>query len=1115
MKCPKCQFENSEGSKFCNECGVKLETACPKCGIGNQPGSKFCNQCGHQFFLPAQPTPKELSFDEKLIKIQKYLPGSVTEKILAQRGKIEGERKRVTVMFTDMKNFTPFVEKIGPEEAYSTMDQVFEILIQKVYEYEGTVNKMTGDGIMALFGAPIALEDHAQRACYAALAIQEALIDYAEKVKRKFGVDFKMRIGLNSGLVLIGAVGNDLRMEYTTIGDTTTLASRMESIAKPGTILVSKATYKLVKEYFRFSPLGFVVVKGKEDPQEAFELLGAGEVATRIGASVAKGLTRFVGRRNSMAAFMEAYELAQSGSGQVIDVVGEAGVGKSRLLLEFRSRLPQGESTFLEGRCLHYGSSMAYLPILDILRSYLKIDEGEREQLIRQKIEEKVLHLDEKLRGVLVPLYELLSLKIEDPVYSQLDPEEKKQRTFEALRDLIVRLSLEKTLILAVEDLHWIDRISERFIDYLIGWLPKARILLILLHRPEYNHPWGNKSYCSKIGVNQLSIESSSELVHAILEDREAAPEIRELILSKAGGNPLFVEELTRSLLENGSIHRVDGRFVLSRNPSEIQVPETIQGVIAARFDRVEENLKGIMRMASVIGREFAYRILQTISGMAEELKSHLANLQGLEFIYEKSLFPELEYIFKHALTQEVVYSSLLLKRRREIHGKIAEAIESVYPDRLEEFYEALAYHYGRSNNGEKAVDYLHRAMQRATALTAMEEAKAYFDEAMRLLDGLPETTDNQRRRIALLVDNQGYIFMQLLKMPEFHNLLERYHSTAVGLGDSWLLGNFLGCVGYCQWLFGHIDEAVETLNRAVETLEGSGYVVEAGYCYQWLQWCHMIKGNYDQAIVLKEEVLRRVDKRSQLWTYVNSLTVSNYVYIWLGRWDQMLEEGQRAIEAAEEFSNSSMVGFAALPTCQGCSYMGDHHRALEYGELAVQRASTVALRIWAQGTLAYAQARSGEPRKAAETMAAIVPLVRASRFVWTEVLLTAALGEAYWLAGEYEKASQYLQEGLKVSEQCGVKIFIARDHRLLGEVALKTKVIEAEGHFKKSIDVSQEIKAENELALAYAGYGRFLQQQGRIVEAREYLTLALQIFERLGTMNEPDKVRQELAKLP
>ena len=615
--------------------------------------------------------------------------------------------------------------------------------------------------------------------------------------------------------------------------------------------------------------------------------------------------------------------------------------------------------------------------------------------------------------------------------------------------------------------------------------------------------------------MNQLSIESSGELMRAILENMEVDPELQELILSRAGGNPLFVEELTRSLLENGSIHRVDGQYVLSRNPSKIQVPDTIQGVIAARFDRVEENLKAIMRMASVIGREFAYRILHAISGMAEDLKSHLVNLQGLEFIYEKSLFPELEYIFKHALTQEVVYSSLLLKRRKEIHGKIAEAIESVYPDRLEEFYEALAYHYGRSDNGEKAVDYLYRAMQRASALTAMEEAKAYFDEAMRLLDSLPETTANQRRRIALLVDNQGYIFMQLLKMPEFFNLLERYHSTAVGLGDTWLLGNFFGCVGYCQWLFGHIDEAVETLNRAVETLETSGYFAEAGYCYQWLQWCHMIKGNYDQAIALKEEVLRRVDKRSQLWTYVYSLTVSNYVYIWLGRWDQMLEEGRRAIDAAEEFSNSSMVGFAALPTCQGCSYMGDHHRALEYGELAVQRASTVALRVWAQGTLAYAQARSGEPRKAAETMAFIVPLVRASRFVWTEVLLTAALGEAYWLAGEYEKARQYLQEGLKVSEHCGVKIFIARDHRLLGEVALKTGVIEAEGHFKKSIDVCREIKAENELALAYAGYGRLLQQQGRIVEAREYLRLALQIFERLGTLIEPDKVRQELAKLP
>jgi predicted ATPase len=451
-----------------------------------------------------------------------------------------------------------------------------------------------------------------------------------------------------------------------------------------------------------------------------------------------------------------------------------------------------------------------------------------------------------------------LSLKIEDPAYLQLDPEEKRQRTFEALRDFFVRLSLERPLVLVVEDLHWIDRLTEQFIDYLTGWLPNARILLILLHRPEYTHQWGSKSYCVRIGVNQLSTQSSAELVRAILEEREIAPELRELILSRAGGNPLFVEELTHSLLENGFIHRQDDCYVLSRKPSEIQVPETIQGVIAARIDRVEENLKGIMQVASVIGKEFAFWILQVISGMAEDLKAHLINLQGLEFIYEKSLFPELEYIFKHALTQEVVYGSLLVRRRKEIHGRIAEAIESLYAERLAEFYDALAYHYGRSDNGEKAVDYLYRAMQRAFTLNAIEQAKNFFDEAMRILDGLPETQLNQRRRVALLVENQGYLFMQLFKMPEFDDLLKRYHSTAVGLGDPLLLGSLLSCVGFCQWWFGKLDDAIATSLNAVEALETSGHAAEVGHCYMRLQWCYMTRGDFEKAIAVKDEVLGR-----------------------------------------------------------------------------------------------------------------------------------------------------------------------------------------------------------------------------------------------------------------
>jgi predicted ATPase len=384
-------------------------------------------------------------------------------------------------------------------------------------------------------------------------------------------------------------------MDYTAIGDTTNLASRLEGIAKPGTVLVSENTHKISRGFFEFKSIGEVSIKGKEDALEAYELMKASDVETRIEAATAKGLTRFLGRKGEIDVLRNVFEKAESGAGQVVGVVGEAGVGKSRLLIECKNVLPESHYIYLEGQCLHYGGSMSYLPILDILRSYFDIKENDREFAIKKKIESKVIRLDERLRSVFPPLHELLSLKVEEESYLQLEPGEKKVRTFEALRDLLFRESENQSLVLAVEDLHWIDKTSEEFLDYLIGWLANARILLILLYRPEYTHQWGSKSYYNKLGVGQLSANTSIELVQAILETDEVLPELREFILGRTGGNPLFVEELTHSLLENGSIQKRNRQYILTRKAAEIQLPETIQGIIAARIDRIEDSLKRVI----------------------------------------------------------------------------------------------------------------------------------------------------------------------------------------------------------------------------------------------------------------------------------------------------------------------------------------------------------------------------------------------------------------------------------------------------------------------------------------------------------------------------------------
>ena len=673
-------------------------------GRQNPTGSKFCNECGGNL-RERKPGP-QVDF----ARPQSYTPKHLAEKILTQRSSIEGERKLVTVMFADVAGFTAMSEKLDPEDVHRIMDGCCRILVDEIHRLEGTVGEFRGDGVMALFGAPIAHEDHAQRACHAALAIQQALVPYGEEIKRNYGIDFRMRIGLNSGTVVVGAIGDDLRMDYTAMGDTTNLAARMETAAEPGSVLVSESTHRLAREFFEFAPLEPLQVKGKQEPVEAFRLLRPTEVDTRIGASVAKGLTRFVGRSREIETLREAFAKVESGEGQVIGLVGEAGVGKSRLLLEFRSLLPRDGYTYLEGQCLHYGGLIPYLPILDILRSFLGVKEGESEQVIRDRLKERIFGLDENLRQIIPPLQELLSLKVEDEVFGKLEPKQKREKTFEALRDLLIRGTQERPLVLAVEDLQWIDKTTEEFLSYMIGWLPRTRILLLLLYRPEYVHQWGSKSYYSMIGVGQLSTGASAELVAAILEGGEVVPELKELILSRAAGNPLFMEELTQSLLQNGSIRRTGDRFVLTRDIASAQVPDTVQGIIAARMDRLEESLKRIMQVAAVIGREFAFRLLETITEMKENLKSGLLNLQGLEFIYEKSLFPDLEYIFRHALVQEVAYNSLLIQRRKEIHEKIGRAIEQLYPERLEEFCEMLAYHYSKSGNPAKAYVYLKKS---------------------------------------------------------------------------------------------------------------------------------------------------------------------------------------------------------------------------------------------------------------------------------------------------------------------------------------------------------------------------------------------------------------------
>ena len=1126
MICPKCQTENPEIKKFCRKCGAKFLRACPNCNSECLPADEFCGECGYSLGEGPRPSQAPITFDKAEPK--SYTPKHLADKILNTRSTLEGERKLVTVMFADVAGFTAISEKLDPEDVHRIMDGCCRILVDEIHHFEGTVGEFRGDGIMALFGAPIAHEDHAQRACYAALAIQKALIPYSEEMKQRYGIDFRMRIGLNSGMVVVGAIGDDLRMDYTAMGDTTNLAARMETAAEPGSVLVSESTHRLAKEFFEFASSEALQVKGKQEPVEAYTLLHPTEVDTRIGASIAKGLTRFVGRRREIETLREAFAKVQSGEGQVIGLVGEAGVGKSRLLLEFRSLLPQDEYSYLEGQCLHYGGSMPYLPLLDILRSFLGIKEGEPEFVIRSRMKERILGLDEKLKDLIPPFQELLSLKVDDEAYSRLEPKEKREKTFEAFRDLLVRSTKDRPLILAVEDLQWIDQTSEQFLDYMIGWLPRTRILLLLLYRPEYVHQWGSKSYYSMIGVGQLSTGTSAELVGAILEGGEVVPELKELILTRAAGNPLFMEELTQSLLQNGSIRRTGDRFVLTRDIASGQVPDTVQGIIAARMDRLEESLKRIMQVAAVIGREFAFRILETITEMKENLKSGLLNLQGLEFIYEKSLFPDLEYIFRHALVQEVAYNSLLIQRRKEIHEKIGRAIEQLYPERLEEFCEMLAYHYSKSRNPAKAYGYLKKSAEKAVRNDAAVEAVRFYREAMEVLGQLPPTEENQREQITLVLSMQipwgriGYA-------EDYLPLLQKAEALADALGDdkksvqirSVLGGYFIVRGGDPQLGWKYLERCVEDS----EIIQDVDLVIPIGVD---LVFACSPSGDYQRINQIAPTIIRLIEDSGTQAEFRGGVT-NPYAHV-LSLWGTArgmcgdFEYGERlcekALAFAREINHRLTLGgvesfFGALLNTKG-----DGERAVSHFQKAIkywEESQTFLFLGVAWGWLGVAHLRMGQTRIAVELSEKGLRMHTDLGIPFFRSALHLNCCGAYFMMGDLDRARTQAELALQFALQNNERHIIGMARYSLGRAIARidpTQIEFAEQQILQGISLLEELGLPPLFGVGYTFLGEVYAASGRQKEALENLKKAETMFREMGMDYWLAKAQEALANL-
>ena len=740
MKCSNCSHDNPSDARFCQDCGQPLQWVCLNCNTPNAPDARFCKQCG---------TPQGVSV-VRLGVLQRSAPHALQEKILATRDQIEGERKPVTILFTDIVGSTSLAEKLDPEEWKEIVSEAHQRVSDAVYRYEGTIAQLLGDGVLAFFGAPITHEDDPIRAVRAGLDIQQSITDYAEELQG-YADNFQLRVGINTGMVVVGSVGSDLHMEYLAIGDAVNLAARLQSAAQPGRVLISEATEKLVKAVFELTSLGEIAIKGKTEPVKVFEVVEP-KATLSSGRGIAGLVAPLVGRDKELAELRKVLTDVSAGHGQIVSILGEAGIGKSRLVEETRvnQSAQNKKMKWLEGRALSYGQTLSFWTITQLLNNDLGLSEGDPEAKIKVALRRRVTALFGDRAADLLPyLAHLIGVKLEDASSQrvrQLDGETLKRQTLWSIAEYFNRAAQEQPTVLVFEDLHWADPSTLDALEKLLALTDRSPLLLLLLTRIERDHgSWQIKvnaetNYAhryTEILLKPLSTEDSNDLVNHLLEVANLPDSIRRLILERSEGNPFYLEEIIRSLIEQGAIVHEEHSWRATASIATVEIPETLQGVLLARIDRLQEDVRRTLQMAAVIGKSFLYRLLEAIATAERQLDEHLSQLQRADLVREKSRRPELEYIFKHSLTQEAAYNSLLIKRRKEFHRKVGEALEQLFTDRAAEFYGLLAYHFDAAGDRAKAIDYLIKAGDKSRLEDAHEEAIKFYQRAIERLNEL------------------------------------------------------------------------------------------------------------------------------------------------------------------------------------------------------------------------------------------------------------------------------------------------------------------------------------------------------------------------------------------
>ncbi|MGH8067473.1 MAG: ATP-binding protein [Candidatus Entotheonellia bacterium] len=1044
-----------------------------------------------------------------------YTPAHLSEKILTSRTALEGERKQVTVLFADIKGSTELIAGLDPEEARTLLDPALRLMMHAVHRYEGTVNQVLGDGIMALFGAPLAHEDHAVRACYAALAMQEAMRRHTEEVRHTHGVEVQLRVGLNSGAVVVRAIGDDLHMDYSAVGQTTHLAARMEQLAPPGSIRLTAETLRLAEGFLQVTPLGLVPVKGLAEPVAVWELVGVTALRRRLQAAVARGLSPFVGRQPEVEALQRALARAGAGQGQIVALIGEPGVGKSRLVYEFlHSHRTQGW-LILESSSVSYGKATAYLPVCDLLKAYCHIVDRDALRTVQAKVTGQILTLDEALQDAVPAVLALFEALPADHPFLSLDPLQRRRRTLEALKRVLLRESQVQPLLLVFEDLHWIDTETQAVLDSLVESLPTARVLLLVNYRPEYQHGWGSKSFYTQLRLDPLPEASAEELLQALFGDdvgaRHAVPlqDLKRLLIERTQGNPFFLEESVRTLVETGVLVGDRGAYRLAKPLDTLQVPATVQALLAARIDRLPPEEKRLLQTAAVIGTEVPWPLLQAIADTSDEaLSRSLARLQAAEFLYETSLFPERAYTFKHALTHEVAYGGLLHERRRALHARLVEALEALAGDRRDDQVERLAQHALRGEVWEKALAYSRQAGDKAHARSAYREAVVCFEQALAALEHLPDSRVATEQAIDLRLGLR--ITLNVLGEAPERTLdhLRRAETLAQTLGDQRRLGWVYANMNNNFWVTGEVDRAIAYGQRALALAATLGDVGLQAWAHLSLGRIYYDAGDYARAVESFERNVAALhgELLYERFGTNGSVAATSRAQLSLCHAERgTFTEGLAMAEDGRRIAETVNHPFRLIEACYGVGVVylrqGDVQRAIPVLERTIGLCQDwhipLLLPIMATALgLAYAlEGRVAAGLTLVEQEAEQMVARGRSRLV---ALLVTRLSEAYLLAGRLEDAHQRAAQAVDLARQYTQRGQQAWALWLLGESTARQASPEDEpaaGHYRHALTLAEELGMRPLQAHCHLGLGTLYVKLGWREQARAALSTAIALY--------------------